>query len=127
MVLLCRARLLVAMVPLARWRGTLGLAGEARDDDGGEARRLAIHVERAAARLPFHTKCLVRAMALSWLLRPRAIPHALVIAVRPQAARGGDDDLHAWIEHGGRIVLGDLPGPWLEVARAGADRAARDG
>jgi len=125
MALLCRARLLVAMVPLARWRGSLGLAGapgQATDADADrEARRFAVHVERAAARLPFETKCLVRAMALSWLLRARAIPHALVIAARPQAARSGDDSLHAWVEQGGRIVLGELPGPWLEVARLGGD------
>ena len=121
MALLCRARLLVARVPLARWRGTLGLVGEARGDAGEhrEARRLAVHVERAAARLPFETKCLVRAMALSWLLRAAAIPHALVVAARPQGARNGADDLHAWVEHAGAIVLGDLPGPWLEVLRAG--------
>lgn len=122
MVLLCRARLLVALVPLARWRGSLGLDGEGAGgrESGREARRLALHVERAAARLPFETKCLARAMALSWLLRARAIPHALVIAARPRAARGGDDALHAWVEQGGAIVLGELPGPWLEMLRAGA-------
>ncbi|MBW8784797.1 MAG: lasso peptide biosynthesis B2 protein [Novosphingobium sp.] len=117
MALLCVARLLVALVPLRLWRGSIG-----RLDGAGQslatphrvaaARRLAVHVERAAGRLPFATKCLPRAMALAWLLRKRRWPYVLRIAVRPQLARDGSDDLHAWVECGGRIVIGELPGPW---------------
>lgn len=120
MALLCRARLLVALAPLARWRGSLGHAGGAGGEDAlREAARLARHVERAAARLPFATKCLPRAMALSWLLRGEGIAHVLVIAARPRAGRAEENSLHAWVECGGRIILGDLPGPWLDVLRIG--------
>ncbi|MEO7364953.1 MAG: lasso peptide biosynthesis B2 protein [Sphingomicrobium sp.] len=113
--LLCRARILIAAVPLERWRQTLG-------DDGGaasaaEARKLAKQVERAAAWLPFETKCLPRAMALSWMLRRERIRHALVFAVRPAALRDAADGLHAWIEADGDKVIGDLPGPWVETLR----------
>lgn len=80
-----------------------------------EAARLAAHVRRGAGRLPFESKCLPQALALSRMARRRAVPHSLVIAARPLGARSGMDDLHAWIEVGGRIVLGEIPGPWIRV------------
>ncbi len=119
---LCLARLTVAWLPFRLWRGRLGLAGKTADEAVSEARRLARHVDRAAARLPFGLLCLPRAMALSWLLRRRAIAHQLVLAARAAGQRGGADDLHAWIEAGGTIVLGDLPGPWVETMRFPASR-----
>lgn len=112
---LVTARCTIALVPLKAWQGRLGLAGEASDTAMRQARKLAQHVDRAALRLPFACKCLPRAMALSRMLRKRGLPHRVVIAVRPAGARGGDDDLHAWVEMGGTIVLGDLPGPWVPV------------
>src|SRR3954469_19238928 len=118
MVLLCWARFLVEWVPLPRWRDTLGLAGRAGPlpDDSW---RLAGQVERAATRLPFAIRCLPRAMVLSWVLRKAAIGHALVIAVRPPAQREGSDALHAWVEIDGTRLIGDLPGPWIELVRLG--------
>ncbi|HEY6662611.1 MAG TPA: lasso peptide biosynthesis B2 protein [Sphingomicrobium sp.] len=117
--LLCWARLLIAWVPLKGWRESLG-------DSGGrpasaEARRLARQVERAAAWLPFETKCLARAMALSWILRRRRIGPAVVFAVRPAALRSSKDDLHAWVEVAGETIIGDLPGAWIETLRLGAN------
>jgi hypothetical protein len=120
MARLCWARLLVEWVPFDRWTRSLGLA----IDDGGDsastqdqARKLAADVEWAAKRLPFQTKCLPRAMALSWMLRRRRIGHAVVIVVRPSQLRQSPDALHAWVEVGGHKILGDLPGPWIETAR----------
>ncbi len=121
MALLCKARVLVMAVPLARWRGSIGLPAAAApagpDKDAAQVRGLAARVERAAWRLPFECKCLVRAMALSWMLRERGLAHCVVIAVRPPDRRGEDDALHAWVEISGEIVLGELPGPWHEVYR----------
>lgn len=114
---LCLARLTVAWLPFGIWRGWLGLHAASPPDAEIEARRMAHHVERAASRMPFPALCLPRAMGLSWLLQRRAIPHQLVIAARPASQRGGADDLHAWVEAGGCIVLGALPGPWVETAR----------
>jgi hypothetical protein len=88
-------------------------------DPLAEGQRLARQVERAAARLPFSTKCLPRAMALSWILRRKRIGHVLVFAVRPAGLRDGPDALHAWVEIEGVTVIGDLPGPWLETLRLG--------
>lgn len=120
MALLCLARLLIAIVPLRWWRRTLGqvsrdmsppTAGPALRD----AVRLASHVERAAERLPFETRCLPRAMALAWLLRRAGLGYCLVIAIRPQGRREEADGLHAWVDYDGVTVLGELPGPWQPV------------
>ena len=128
MVLLGYARLLIALVPLRLWRRHLGLAtgasvhaGAIQIGDGGAsaARILARHVERAAARLPFARKCLPRAMALSMLLRRRGIAHRLVFAVRPRAHAASGDRLHAWVEQAGTLLIGDEPGPWIEVLQLG--------
>lgn len=123
MLRLAAARVRIGLVPLERWRDRVGLAGDATEAELAEARRLARHVERAAGRLPFETKCLPRALALGTTLRRRGIAHRLVLAARPAGARSGKDDLHAWVEVAGRIVIGDLPGPWAILFRhpAGAE------
>jgi hypothetical protein len=122
MVLLCRARLLIAVVPLRWWRASLGFPGTGPPDAAQrrETRRLASHVLRGAARLPGSTRCLAQAMALSALLRRARLPHAVVIAARPSGFRGDGDRLHAWVEQSGERVIGDLPGPWIETLRLGA-------
>lgn len=116
---LCWARLLIAAVPFDRWRNRLG--GKAGDKAAaGAARRLAAHVDWAARLLPMSTKCLPRAMALSWILRSQGLAHCIIFAVRPAAQRGHNDDLHAWVEVDGEKVIGDLPGPWIELLRLGS-------
>ena len=123
MAALAGARILIATAPFERWRTRLGFVAKTtkpgQDAAAAEARRLASQVERAAARLPFGTKCLPRAMALSWLLRRKGIGHILVFAVRPPELRDSPDALHAWVEVAGTKVIGDLPGPWLETLRLG--------
>ena len=116
------AWLAVAAVPLALWRNSLGLtgAGLPSRDPVDDARRIAAQVNRAAVRVPFSAKCLPRAVALSWILRWKGIRHAVVFAVRPKHLRGLPDPLHAWVEIGGVKVIGELPGPWLEILRLGA-------
>ena len=115
MALLAIARLLVRQARFDRWRSRLGLAGVADPEQALLARQLGRHVERAASRLPGISKCLPQAMALSWMLRARRIPHSVVLMVRPEAARGGSDDLHAMVRCGSRILLGNIPGPWIET------------
>ena len=116
MLLLCQARLLLALVPFRRWSGTLGLQA-GRTVSGPEVRQFVAVVERAARRLPFETKCLPRSMALSWALRRNRIAHSVVLAVRPADRRDSLDALHAWVEIDGSKILGDLPGPWIETLR----------
>jgi len=119
MALLCWARALVEWVPFERWRGTLGFSGGESTETLARAHRLAGEVERAASRLPIHTRCLPRAVALSWLLRRGHVGHTLVVAARPAELRTATDPLHAWVEVGGVRLIGDLPGPWIEVLRLG--------
>jgi Transglutaminase-like superfamily len=116
MALLVLARMLVALLPLPRWRGRLGQVGEAGPGQPATARLLAAHVNRGATRLGLPVKCLPRAMALSWLLRRRGIAHRLVMAARPETNRADSGDtLHAWVECRGETVLGELAGPWIVV------------
>lgn len=116
MVLLALARAFVALLPFARWRGHLGLAGAAAPAQFDLARLLAAHVDYGAARLRLPLKCLPRAMALSWLLRRHRIAHRVIMAARPQAGRANSPDaLHAWVECLGETVLGELEGPWIVV------------
>lgn len=121
MASLCWARLTVATLPFSWWHGTLGGTdrSSAVDFAAADARRFAAHVEWAAKLLPFSTKCLPRAMALSWILRSRRIGHCVIFAVRPAEQRGSDDQLHAWVEIAGEKIIGDLPGPWVETLRLG--------
>ena len=129
MTALSLARLLIAFVPLGRWRKTLGLADGHCNRDGSalaEARQIARQVEWAAERLPFESVCLPRAMATSWTLRRRRIAHALVFAARPAERRDDQHALHAWVEVDGTKVIGDEPGPWIETLRLGDSAGAYD-
>ena len=123
MAALSWARLLVAFLPFERWRRSIGspTSGGAAlsTSSAAQARRIAAQVERAAEWLPFETKCLPRAMAVSWTLRRLGIAHVVVFAVRPPDLRDSADALHAWVEIGGSKIIGDLPGAWLETLRVG--------
>ena len=120
MALLCLARLFVAFVPLRMWRHTIGHVCSARSIQPNPAatkpaQRVAAHVEQAASRLPFDTKCLPRAMTLAWLLQMQGVPYTIKLAARPVQMRNGKDDLHAWVEVGGTAILGWVDGPWIVV------------
>jgi len=113
MALVALARVLVAYVPLGRWRRTLGTAAPPDIGDPAlhlatnlPARRLARAVERAAVRLPGESLCLPKAMALQWMLRRRAMDGMLVIGVRSGQERGRLDDLHAWVVSRGEFLIG---------------------
>lgn len=107
--LLLLAWLLVRCVRLSRWRWTLGEIGTATPAPDAHSARsvraLAQSVERAAVHLPFAGKCLPQGVALQWRLRLARIPSRLVIAFH-LIDRSGDHGFHAWVEHGGEMVLG---------------------
>ena len=120
-LLLALANALVRGVRFRYWRYWLGRVetpdgprpapGPHRQDE-----RLAAAVERAAARLPFVSKCLPRAMALHWMLLRRHRASILVMAILPGTARGTLDDLHAWVEADGRILVGASELPYKVIA-----------
>ena len=104
-VLLVAARAMLAMGGFARVRRMLTRERESavRADDASRARTLAIVMRRAANRLPLRTTCLVRALALWWLLAMHGIGGTVRIGVR-----GGDPlEAHAWVEHGGEALYDD--------------------
>jgi hypothetical protein len=119
LALLVLARLLVAGPPLRWWRRWLGplTSAPSADPPTTADHRLARAVERATQRLPGGAKCLPRAIVLHWMLRRRQRPSQLVIAVLPGSVRGGADDLHAWIETGGEVLIGQLDQPFQPIAR----------
>lgn len=121
------ARLLIACLRFGRWRRLLGTASPAPGRTAPAAAgskplhprdaRLAAAVERAAARLPLTLLCLPRAMALHWLLRRDRRPGALLFGTLPGSSRGTLDDLHAWIECDGAVLIGASERPYNILAR----------
>lgn len=110
---LIAARLTIATIPLARWRGALGrqvdpssLTKAGTLPANLDGRGLARAVDRGAARLPGETRCLARALALHAMLRRRRIGATLLIGVLPRAERGTLDDLHAWVLRRGETLIG---------------------
>lgn len=132
-VLLVFARLLISFVRFGRWRNALGRVvpdgGEvlpAAESSGTDSayqqpgtldRYLSRVVDRAALRLPFEYRCLPRAMVLHWMLTRRGRSTLLVIGVLPGPRRGQLDDLHAWVELGGEVLIGSSPEPFAVLLR----------
>jgi hypothetical protein len=119
--LLIRALPLVAGVRLALWvlpwrvtrwaSARLASPGNRRVTDTAPAvdvEAVARAVSRAARRVPRAT-CLTQAIAASVMLGRRGAP----AAIRFGAARdpGGRFVAHAWVESGGRIVIGGVTSP----------------
>lgn len=120
MLRLTAARLLVMLLPLRYWRGWLGAIARTAQPAAGansETLLLARAVRRGAARLPFKTKCLPRAIALHTMLRRRRQPSQLVLGVIAMSHRGSIEDLHAWVESRGQIVIGELDQPFHPLTR----------
>ncbi|GAC1612428.1 MAG: hypothetical protein NVS3B27_03860 [Novosphingobium sp.] len=124
--LLIVARLLVSFVQFGRWRGALGRVVHSAGSIGVNPadrqpvaldRYLSRVVDRAASRLPFEYRCLPRAMALHWMLTRRGRQTTLVIGVLPGPRRGQLDDLHAWVELGGEVLIGSSPEPFAVLLR----------
>jgi hypothetical protein len=119
LVVLILAHFVVNWIPFVRWKGSIGWHSETKPSAAAvrDALRIGARIERAALRLLLPTKCLPRAVAASWILRSKRIPHVLVFAARPKELRDRPDALHAWVEVGGITIIGELPGPWIETLR----------
>ena len=77
MLQLAASRFLMKFVKLKIWRKALGRQGLAPADQIERGIKYARHVNHAAQHLPFEVLCLPLAMALSFMLRRRSIPHAI--------------------------------------------------
>lgn len=102
------ARLLVFLVPL-RLLGTVNAPGARQESPAdprllARAREVARRANRVADRLPWHSTCLVRAMAVRLLLRRRGSRGAAIrFGVRRQ---DGLLQAHAWLLLDGTILSG---------------------
>lgn len=115
MAQLLLAVMLVHWVPMRKWRGWLGSLEDApvlpsHPADPAALKTAyghALHILRAAKRLPFTVKCLPQAMVLQWQLRRRHIGSHLVIAMLKAGHSAAADPYHAWVELGDVILLGN--------------------
>jgi hypothetical protein len=111
-VLLLMAVLLIRLAPLRSWRNSLGRIAPAPPDHAVTTahRRIARAVVRATEWLPGEYVCLPRAMAVQWMLRRRGLPSALVFGVVQGGLASGDiHALHAWVETGTTVLIGNDP------------------
>jgi hypothetical protein len=70
--------------------------------------RIAWAVVAVARRLPTRTTCLMEALAAEAMLRRRGCACDLRFGVRAPGGGSGALAAHAWIEHQGAVVLGQL-------------------
>ena len=107
--LLLLARMFIRLFPLGWWRSTLGsLDRTAPQDSNFELARPVIQaVNRACQRLPINMVCLPRAIAAQWMLGRRGHRSALVFGISPGQESQSQLSLHAWVEAGDRILIGD--------------------
>lgn len=102
------AWVVVFVVP-ARWARDRLVAAAGPGSVGSEkadarAAAAARRVARLAPRMPFATTCLVRAVAGALLLRRRGLRDVTIrLGVRRS---GGTLEAHAWLIHGGVVLLG---------------------
>jgi hypothetical protein len=108
MIFLLIVKYLIRAVQMRRWRATLGRVGELGTAEGHPAyRAISYAVTAGARRLPGEYVCLPRAMAVQWMLRRRGVASAIVIGVSAQPQGDRLHALHAWVEGGGNIIIGD--------------------
>jgi hypothetical protein len=77
-------------------------AADARDD----VKKVTLAVEAAGRRMPWAATCLTQALAAQALLARQGYRAALKIGVA--RGRQGEFKAHAWLEHRGEVVIGDL-------------------
>lgn len=103
-LVLSAARVTVGLLPYRRLRPWLTASGGPASD-ALVAYRVRRAVTLASRNLPFELVCLPQAMAAKLMLARRGFGSSLIVG----AGRGDDDTvfLHAWLESGGTIVVGD--------------------
>lgn len=110
--LIVAARLGMRLVTIERLRAFLA---RTRHEHGGATggateanRRVAWAVGSVASRLPGRTSCLIEALAAEAMLRRRGYECQLRLGVPPAGCANAPFAAHAWIEHDGHVVIGDV-------------------
>jgi transglutaminase superfamily protein len=112
-LLLSLVRIGLRLLPFRTARQLLDrYARRARSADGtpasGHVARVTRAVRAVSRRLPGTTTCLVDALVADAMLRRRGCASELRFGVRPPGSGAGPLDGHAWIEHRGTVVLGNM-------------------
>lgn len=104
------ARLLMLYIPFKRLAKMMGTHGyetscEAQPESISMKRQLKHAVFRARSRAWWKSECLVRALALGWMLRRRKIPYTIYLGV----GKDEKDQMiaHAWIRSGHYWMSGE--------------------
>ena len=114
MAALTIAKAMVRFAPFDRLRPLMGPAGRAAAEAPPKASRgpaavlVRVALRRAARRLPWHSSCLVHALAGRMMLAARGVPSTVVFGV----ARSPDGlQAHAWLTSQGGMVCGGREAP----------------
>ena len=89
------------------------------------ARHISWALSTAAARTPWHSTCLVQALAGAVILRCRRMPATIAMGVARSSVEQGSLEAHAWLSCHGIILTGE-PGheKYHVVARYGLGRTS---
>jgi hypothetical protein len=103
------ARLAVWLVPFRRLAAGLGdtmaeSPSTVTPAQSGTAASIGRFVQGLGERLPGMRKCLVQALAASWMLQRRRIPSTLYFGVAKDAE--ADLQAHAWVRVGTQVLTG---------------------
>ncbi len=120
--------LAVNALPLRRILSAMDLDQVSLDDgmpapgvvDAAQAMDVARALSAVAARLPWTSTCLARALAGAWLLHRSALSATITLGVARglPGDHGGDGVVaHAWLDHGDVTVTGGAQGRFLPVGR----------
>jgi hypothetical protein len=108
-LLALRAFGVVAAIRLALWivpfQKLLGLAGDPAPGRASHSIEDLVWAVRSAARMVPMATCLTQSLALQWLLRRSGYP----AAVRLGVTLHGGFKAHAWVDCGGKTILGAEP------------------
>jgi hypothetical protein len=116
------AELALARIELAAGSAE-GVVGDRAAGGGHESDplidRVAFAIPRMAARVPWKATCLVQALAARHWLARKGVPAAIRLGVRKPS--GAVIDAHAWLEAGGRRVVGGETDDYAPFAPSRAD------
>ncbi len=104
--------LLLRLLPFKKLQALYAGASEAEtpaETPVADAERIVWAARVVARRMLGSKPCLTQALTVQWFLRREGIPSALRIGV--MKADGGQLKAHAWLESGGRIIIGGVSSP----------------
>ncbi|HUP39585.1 MAG TPA: lasso peptide biosynthesis B2 protein [Vicinamibacterales bacterium] len=110
--LIVAARLGMRLLPIERLRAVLARTRQEHRPHNACAteanRRVAWAVSSVASRLPGRNSCLIEALAAEAMLRRRGYECQLRLGVPPARPTNAPFAAHAWIEHDGHVVIGEV-------------------